>query len=260
MSVLSDSQIIGLCNRTSAALVSYDDIMVAIKFFPNELPIATKEENEEGYIRRSMRDPNKSMIEPFLETPVRYVDLEGNPLEVPFGEEPPEDVPHRKVISYGLSSFGYDVRLKGDVSQIKVFTNVFEPEIDPKNMTEHNFGTPDVRVAKDGSRYVSLPPHSYLQGPTTEFFRIPKDVLVLALGKSTYARSGLVVNVTPIEPEFEGEVVIEVGNLTSSPVRIYLDEGIAQFVFIQGTEKCRRSYKDKLGKYQGQRGLTLAKV
>lgn len=201
----------------------------------------------------------KPMIEGAVDKPVRYVDrTTGEPVDVPYGEEPPETA--RKIISYGTSSYGYDVRLKGDPDQIKVFTNVFVPEIDPKRMLAENFAAPMIRVDEDGARYVLIPAHSYIQGPTMEYFRIPRDVLVIVLGKSTYARSALICNVTPIEPEFEGEVVIEVANVTNSPVRCYLEEGIAQFVFFQGDEECLRSYKDKMGKYQGQRGLTLARV
>ncbi|MNO12911.1 Deoxycytidine triphosphate deaminase [compost metagenome] len=201
----------------------------------------------------------KPMIEGAVDKPIRYVDrITGEPVDVPYGAEPPETA--RKIISYGTSSYGYDVRLKGDPEQIKVFTNVFMPEIDPKRMSEKNFATPMIKTDEDGARYVLIPAHSYIQGPTMEYFRIPRDVLVIVLGKSTYARSALICNVTPIEPEFEGEVVIEVANTTNSPVRCYLEEGIAQFVFFQGDEECLRSYKDKMGKYQGQRGLQFAKV
>jgi len=201
------------------------------------------------------------MIEGAFDRPVRYVYCDsGLPayIEVGEGEKPPEGV--RKVISYGVSSYGYDVRLAADPAHIKVFTNVFEPEIDPKRMKASNFGTPDVRFDEDGAKYVYIPAHSYIQGPTMEYFRIPRDILVIVLGKSTYARSALICNVTPIEPEFEGEVVIEVANCSNSPVRCYLEEGIAQFVFCQGDPDLITSYKDKLGKYQGQRGLTLARV
>ncbi|MND13203.1 Deoxycytidine triphosphate deaminase [compost metagenome] len=210
-------------------------------------------------LRKEELDDWQPMIEGAVDKPVRYVDKgTGEPVDVPYGEEPPEHA--RKIISYGTSSYGYDVRIKGDPDQIKVFTNVFMPEIDPKRMSESNFAAPYVRVDEDGARYVLIPPHSYIQAPTMEYFRIPRDVLVIVLGKSTYARSALICNVTPIEPEFEGEVVIEVANVTNSPVRCYLEEGIAQFVFFQGDEACLRSYKDKMGKYQGQRGLTLARV
>ncbi len=199
------------------------------------------------------------MIENAFDRPVRYVDkASGEPVDVPYGEEPPETA--RKVISYGTSSYGYDVRLKGDPEHIKVFTNVFMPEIDPKRMMPENFATPLIRVDEEGARYVLIPAHSYIQAPTVEYFHIPRDVLVIVLGKSTYARSALICNVTPIEPEFEGHVVIEVANVSNSPVRCYLEEGIAQFVFFQGDEQCLRSYKDKGGKYMYQTGLTLAKV
>lgn len=201
----------------------------------------------------------KSMIEGAVDQPVRYVNkLTGEPIFLAPGEEPTDDA--RKIISYGVSSYGYDVRLSGNIEHIKVFTNVFAPEIDPKRMKVENFATPRVMEDEDGAKYVLIPPHSYLQGPTMEYFNIPRDVLVIVLGKSTYARSALICNVTPIEPEFSGEVVIEVANTSSSPVRCYLEEGIAQFIFFQGDEECLRSYKDKFGKYQGQRGLTFAKV
>lgn len=201
----------------------------------------------------------KPMIDGFHERPVRYVDRQfGHPLHLL--PDTVIDSSMRKVISFGTSSYGYDVRLASNPEHIKVFTNVHEPEIDPKRMKETNFGTPQIQKDEDGAEFVWIPAHSYIQGPTVEYFRIPRDVLVVVLGKSTYARSALICNVTPIEPEFEGEVVIEVANVTNSPVRCYLDEGIAQFVFFQSDEECLRSYKDKAGKYQGQTGLTLARV
>lgn len=211
---------------------------------------------------RPLRDPDahhSPMITPFFDRPVRYVYKDtGMPYFANPGEEIPDTV--RKVISFGTSSYGYDVRLKSDPDQIKVFTNVFAPEIDPKRMTPSNFATPTIKVDEEGAKYVMIPAHSYLQAPTMEYFKIPRDVMIIAVGKSTYARSGLICNVTPIEPEFCGEVVIEIANLTSSPVRCYLEEGICQFVIIGGDEACRTSYKDKAGKYQGQRGLQYAIV
>lgn len=196
------------------------------------------------------------VITPFEPAPVRYVSkLTGLPV---YPKETSE--PFRKIISYGTSSYGYDVRLKADPDQIKVFTNVHCSEINPKDIRDTNFATPQIRLDEEGAKYVLIPPHSYIQAPTIEYFRIPRDVLVIVLGKSTYARAGLICNVTPIEPEFEGEVVIEIANSTSSPVRCYLEEGIAQFVFCKGNEACRLSYKAKNGKYMGQTGLTYARV
>lgn len=196
------------------------------------------------------------MIENFEPAPVRFVSKASNtPIDIDNTTEA-----YRKIISYGTSSYGYDVRLKADPTQIKVFTNVHCSEINPKSIRDENFAAPEIRFDEDGGKYVLIPPHSYIQAPTIEYFHIPRDVLVIVLGKSTYARAALITNVTPIEPEFEGEVVIEVANVCSSPVRCYLEEGIAQFVFLKGEAPCKTSYKDKGGKYMGQTGLTYAKV
>lgn len=201
----------------------------------------------------------KPIIEPFFSHPVRYVYKDtGKPCPAGSEDEATDQV--RRVISFGTSSYGYDVRLSADQEHIKVFTNVFAHEINPKKMTDANFATPLIQVDEEGAKYVLIPAHSYLQAPTMEYFRVPRDVLIIVVGKSTYARSGVICNVTPIEPEFEGNVVIEVSNSTSSPVRCYLEEGIAQFLFVSGDGACRTSYKDKAGKYQGQTGLQYAKV
>lgn len=199
------------------------------------------------------------MISNYVQHPVRYVDKEtGQPVIVPVGEEPPATA--RRVISFGLTSYGYDVRLDNDPEHIVVFTTNEELEIDPKRIKPSNFFKPPIKVDEEGAQYVMIPPHSYLQGPTVEYFNIPRDILVIVLGKSTLARSGLVVNVTPIEPGFVGTVVMEIGNLTASPVRCYLHEGLAQFCFLQGNEPCAVSYADKGGKYMGQQGMVFAKV
>lgn len=278
MTVLSDRWIIHRCTKPTHQ--TYDRMGMPVKLIS---PPYSKEEQDliDNWCNENNRDiygnkpyaipleatPFKEddlplwnpMIDGFFSKPVRYVDrLTGKPVYINKGEEVPDTV--RKVISFGTSSFGYDVRLKADPENIKVFTNVFVSEIDPKNITEKNFASPEIRTDEQGAKYVLIPAHSYIQAPTMEYFRIPRDVLVIVLGKSTYARSALICNVTPIEPEFEGEVVIEVANVTNSPVRCYLEEGIAQFVFLQGNEECLVSYKDKLGKYQGQTGLTLARV
>ena len=153
-------------------------------------------------------------------------------------------------ISYGLSSFGYDARVS---DEFKIFTNINGSEIvDPKNFKPTNF------VTKKVSECI-IPPNSFVLASTVEYFKIPKDVLVICLGKSTYARCGIIVNVTPLEPGWEGNVTLEFSNTTPLPAKIYANEGVAQFVFLKGNEKPEVSYSDRKGKYQGQTGITLAK-
>ncbi|OLB61488.1 MAG: dCTP deaminase [Acidobacteria bacterium] len=154
------------------------------------------------------------------------------------------------VISYGLSSYGYDVRV-GD--EFKVFSNVFNAIVDPKNFDPKSF----VDIKAD---VCIIPPNSFALASTIEYFRIPRDILTICLGKSTYARCGIIVNVTPFEPEWEGHVTIEISNTTPLPAKIYANEGIAQVLFFQSDEVCAVSYKDKKGKYQAQRGVTLPRL
>lgn len=154
----------------------------------------------------------------------------------------------RKIVSFGLSSYGYDVRL---ANRFKLFTNTNSSVVDPLEVDDRCF----VEVEGDS---VLIPPNSYLLGHTPEYFKIPRDVQVVCVGKSTYARCGAIVNVTPIEPGFEGQVVIEISNATPLPVRVYANQGIAQFLFFRGTEPCVVSYADRGGKYQGQTGIQLA--
>ncbi len=154
------------------------------------------------------------------------------------------------VISYGVSSYGYDVRVG---NEFKVFTNVYNTVVDPKNFDPKSFVdiTADVCI---------IPPNSFALASTIEYFRIPRDILTICLGKSTYARCGIIVNVTPFEPEWEGHVTIEISNTTPLPAKIYANEGIAQVLFFQSDDACTKSYKDKKGKYQAQRGVTLPKL
>jgi dCTP deaminase len=154
------------------------------------------------------------------------------------------------VISYGVSSYGYDVRV-GD--EFKVFTNVYNTVVDPKNFDPKSF----VDIQAD---VCIIPPNSFALASTIEYFRIPRDILTVCLGKSTYARCGIIVNVTPFEPEWEGHVTLEISNTTPLPAKIYANEGIAQVLFFQSDEPCGVSYKDKKGKYQAQRGVTLPKL
>jgi len=161
-----------------------------------------------------------------------------------------DDQVRQGVISYGVSSYGYDVRV-GD--EFKVFTNVFNTVVDPKNFDPKSF----VDIKAD---VCVIPPNSFALARTIEYFRIPRDILTVCVGKSTYARCGIIVNVTPFEPEWEGHVTIEISNTTPLPAKIYANEGIAQVLFFQGDEPCEVSYRDKKGKYQAQRGVTLPKI
>ena len=174
---------------------------------------------------------NHGMIEPFTDSQIRKKD--GNDL-----------------ISYGTSSFGYDVRC---ATEFKVFTNINSAVVDPKSFDENSFVNFDSDVC-------IIPPNSFALARTIEFFRIPRNVLTICLGKSTYARCGIIVNVTPLEPEWEGHVTLEFSNTTSLPAKIYANEGVAQMLFLGSADICNISYKDRGGKYQGQTGVTLPKT
>jgi dCTP deaminase len=177
------------------------------------------------WIRRMAKEHR--MIDPFVESSMR----EG-------------------VVSYGVSSYGYDIRVS---NEFKVFTNVNSAIVDPKNFVPASFVdlTTDVCI---------IPPNSFALSRTVEYFRIPRDVLVVCVGKSTYARCGLIVNVTPLEPEWEGYLTLEISNTTPLPAKVYANEGIAQLLFLGGDGICEQSYKDKKGKYQGQIGVTLPRI
>lgn len=170
------------------------------------------------------------MIEPFVDSQVRLVDGE-------------------KVVSFGLSSYGYDLRV---ADEFKIFTNLNHSLIDPKNFNENAF------VDFQGD-YCIIPPNSFALARSVEYFRIPRNVLTLCIGKSTYARCGIIVNVTPFEPEWEGFVTLEISNTTPLPAKIYSNEGLAQVLFYEGAENCEVSYADRKGKYMGQMAITLPK-
>lgn len=169
----------------------------------------------------------QGMIEPFVDTQISQVDGE-------------------RVVSYGTSSYGYDVRC---ASQFKIFTNIHSAIVDPKSFDDKSF----VDIETD---ICVIPPNSFALARTIEYFRIPKNVLTICLGKSTYARCGIIVNVTPLEPEWEGHVTLEFSNTTNLPARIYANEGVAQMLFFESDQNCLQTYKDKNGKYQGQTGVT----
>jgi len=156
----------------------------------------------------------------------------------------------KSVISYGLSSYGYDIRLG---NQFKVFTNIHSVIVDPKALTEAAF----INVTGD---VCIIPPNSYVLAESLEHFKIPRNILTLCLGKSSYARAGILINVTPFEPEWEGTATLEISNGTTLPAKIYAHEGISQVIFLESDIPCDRSYADKKGKYQGQRGITLPRL
>ena len=153
-------------------------------------------------------------------------------------------------ISYGLSSYGYDARVS---NEFKIFTNVNSEVVDPKNFKQSNF------ISKKVSECI-IPPNSFVLASTVEYFKIPNDIMVICLGKSTYARCGIIVNVTPLEPGWEGYVTLEFSNTTPLPAKVYANEGAAQFIFLKGNEKPEVTYADRDGKYMKQKGVTLPKV
>ena len=153
-------------------------------------------------------------------------------------------------ISYGLSSYGYDARVS---NEFKIFTNINSEVVDPKNFKQSNF------ISKKVSECI-IPPNSFVLASTVEYFKIPNDIMVICLGKSTYARCGIIVNVTPLEPGWEGYVTLEFSNTTPLPAKIYANEGAAQFIFLKGNEKPEVTYADRDGKYMKQKGVTLPKI
>ncbi len=179
---------------------------------------------------RQMADEQK-MIEPFAPGQVRETD-------------------GRRIVSYGTSSYGYDVRCS---TEFKVFTNINSAIVDPKAFDQNSFVDMDAETC-------IIPPNSFALARTIEYFRIPRNVLTICLGKSTYARCGIIVNVTPLEPEWEGHVTLEFSNTTPLPARIYANEGVAQMLFFESDEACEVSYKDRGGKYQGQTGVTVPRA
>lgn len=155
-----------------------------------------------------------------------------------------------RLVSFGTSSYGYDVRC---ASEFRIFTNINSTIVDPKNFDSNSFVDVNADVCM-------IPPNSFALARTVEYFRIPRNVLTICLGKSTYARCGIIVNVTPLEPEWEGHVTLEFSNTTPLPAKIYANEGVAQVIFLESDEACETSYKDRDGKYQGQTGVTLPKT
>jgi len=168
----------------------------------------------------------------------------------PFIDAQVKEVDSKRVISYGVSSYGYDARVS---NEFKIFTNINTAIVDPKNFDSQSLVSKETDVC-------IIPPNSFALASTVEYFKIPKDVLVICVGKSTYARCGIIVNVTPLEPGWEGHVTLEFSNTTPLPAKIYAQEGACQFLFFKGDQLCEVSYSDRRGKYMGQTGVTLPKT
>ncbi len=173
--------------------------------------------------------------------------VEQHQMITPFAPQQIRENHNGKIISYGTSSYGYDVRC---ATEFKIFTNINSAVVDPKDFDAGSFIDVTTNVC-------IIPPNSFVLARTVEYFKIPRNVLTICLGKSTYARCGIIVNVTPLEPEWEGHVTLEFSNTTNLPAKIYANEGVAQMVFLESDQICEVSYKDRRGKYQGQQGVTL---
>lgn len=180
---------------------------------------------------------------------IRHMAREHGIIE-PFEPRQIREANNARIISYGTSSYGYDIRCS---NEFKIFTNINSAVVDPKNFDASSF----VDVQSD---VCIIPPNSFALARTVEYFRIPRSVLTICLGKSTYARCGIIVNITPLEPEWEGHVTLEFSNTTPLPAKVYANEGVAQVVFFESDELCETSYRDRSGKYQGQTGVTLPKA
>lgn len=232
MAILSDSSIVKLSTPPSHSLCDVSHQYETLYYWEgiDEVPLRAarlSEAEQTAYLEH-----HPPMIAPFSTQQVK-TSLEG-----------------QRIVSWGTSSFGYDVRL---ADTFKIFTNVRNGTIDPLNPD------PSCFVDHQGE-YCIIPPNSYILGHTVESFHIPNDIMVICVGKSTYARLAAVVNVTPIEPGFSGQVVIEIANCSTLPLKVYANQGIAQFLFFKGDQPCRTSYADRGGKYQNQQGVTLARL
>lgn len=179
-------------------------------------------------------------------------------LITPYEETLIREIDGRRIISAGLSSYGYDLRLASD--GFRVFSPIASAEIDPKNFDEGSLIEAPLKTAEDGSQYWLMPPHTYALGVTVETFKMPRNVIGICLGKSTFARSGIIVNTTPLEPGWHGRLVLEFSNSADLPVRIYANEGVAQVTFFESDEPCETSYADRTGKYQHQEGIVTPRL
>lgn len=248
MSILSDTTIRTLCATPVVELHDYIERVKEAGLFPlsqfegKNHPVAAQAAAIRSYALELYKAQPMPMIHPFEPGLIRTIERDAQgPVKVP---------------SFGTTSYGYDVSLSPE--GFKLFTNVNAGEIDPLNFNPECLVDATLRVDPDtGLRYFLLPPLSYGLGVTREVFTMPQDVLAVCLGKSTYARAAILINTTPIEPGFNGTVVLEISNLSGLPARVYVDGGIAQFLFFRGDQPCETSYADRGGKYQNQRAIQL---
>lgn len=251
MSILSDKQIKARCIAPTHAVTRISKMRGAWIEHAREDIIATEDEIATMLARTEIHPAvtrysaeRQAAFKPMIEP---YVDKQVRSKTINVGTTYENEV---KVTSYGTSSYGYDVRC---ANEFKIFTNVNSAIVDPKNFDDKVF----LDVKAD---HILIPPNSFALARTVEYFRIPRDILVVCLGKSTYARCGIIVNVTPLEPEWEGHITLEFSNTTPLPAKIYADEGVAQLLFLKGDDICEQSYKDKGGKYQAQTGVVTPRM
>ena len=265
--IKSDNYIRQMCQKPTHAFIKQNGVIdfISEPFSPHQdrvhrATIARDLLNSCTVVDSQMRE-DKELFDPLIET-LRSITKEEldqwEPMIEPFLPEAIKVCKNGyKAISSGISSYGYDVRLS---SNLRIFTNVNSVMIDPYEIDEDCYVQATIQIDEKGRKYAILPPNSFMLGHTIEYFRIPVDVMVIAVGKSTWARAGVSVIITPIEPGFEGEIVIEIANQTNLPVKIYTEVGISQFIFFQGDERCHTSYADRSGKYMKQIGITMPKV
>lgn len=265
--IKSDNYIRQMCEKPSHAFHKQNGVVdfISEPLSPHQSRVLRATTARDVLMSCTVIDSNaretKELFDPLIETirPITEEELsQWKPMISPFLPEAVKvcDNGH-KAISSGISSYGYDVRLS---SNLRIFNNSNSIIVDPYEIDSECYSDAEIFTDDKGRKYTVLPPNSFMLGHTIEYFNIPSDVIVVAVGKSTWARAGISVIITPIEPDFQGEIVIEIANHTKLPVKIYTEVGISQFLFFQSDERCHTSYADRSGKYQGQTGITMPKV
>lgn len=288
MTILADHEITNLCvlpkfkvderkyhileNQTPVPSIHYPDLETRVQAMTarrekiramcqeplTEEDVATFRPMIDPFLSQSVREttsPKITVLEPTAPNEMSMTDTIIKGLDTTMSLQVKKNT--RRILSKGLTSYGYDISLS---NEFKLFSNINSSIIDPKRFDNNCLVDAAVLKNEEGDSYVILPPNSYLLGKTVEYFRMPEDVLGICVGKSTYARAGIAINVTPLEPGWEGNLVVEIANQTNLPAMIYVDEGIAQLLFLRGSSRCTTSYADRKGKYMGQDTIVLPKV